>query len=101
MSAIYLSENNLSFFAKDYQFKMKSLQRTNWTHESFTDNIELKFTDDGKMSESKLKNLIWKNLARECHCQHDCCGHYFTSHFDINRKSRTKFFVKIHHSRNI
>ena len=96
MSSIYLSENNLSFNSKSYKFKLKSLKGSQSTSVKYV----LKYDDDLKLNLRKFKQLVSENLVRACNCDYDCCGHWFTTHWNINRKTKNKFEVELFHAQN-
>jgi hypothetical protein len=64
--------------------------------ESYTSNIRVKnFGNDFK----NLYEFYEKNFERRCHCQFDCCGHYFSILQDIKRVGKT-ITLKIAYARN-
>ncbi len=97
MSIIYLSENNLSFNSKSYRFKLKGLKGNK---SLASEKYCLKYDDDLKMNLKIFKQLVNENLIRHCNCVHDCCGHWFTTHWNINRKTKNKFEVELFHAQN-
>ena len=96
-SIIYLSENPLSYYpSKSYAFLSKGIKGST----KFSNRYVFKYDDDLKMNLKLFKKLAWRNLARGCDCDYDCCGHWFTTHMNIKRKSSTKFEVEAFNAQN-
>ena len=58
--------------------------------------IITKFDKNKKMN---LYDFYEENLEQRCYCEHDCCGHWFSSLGDIKRKGN-KIYVSIGYAPN-
>ena len=53
-----------------------------------------------KLSLNNMKRWAYKNLERRCYCQHDCCGHWFTTFINVKRIKNRKFSITMGYAQN-
>ena len=90
-----LENNPLSFHSQSIYGKVKyhKIHKSN-----YSEKIILKM--DEKISLSSFKKFAWASLEKRCHCDYDCCGHWFTSSMDIKRVSKNKFSINMTYAQN-
>lgn len=53
-----------------------------------------------KLSLKNLKSWAYDNLNRRCHCEHDCCGHWFTTFINVKRLKNRTFAITTGYAQN-
>jgi len=53
-----------------------------------------------KLSLTNLKQWAFKNLEQRCYCEHDCCGHWFTTSINVKRLKNRKFSIITGYAQN-
>jgi hypothetical protein len=78
-----------------FSYKVKIM---NANYKTKTETVIVKLKQGQKLY--SLYQFYLSNFEKNCYCQHDCCGHWFSSLIDIKRKGR-KVFLKIGYAQNI
>lgn len=52
------------------------------------------------MPRDTVKRILNSSFQRSCTCEHDCCGHVFTSTGDIKRLRRREWLVEVRYRVN-
>lgn len=92
---VTLEMNPLSMYGAeiDCQIKYYKTDKVNHSEKCILKALE-------KISLRKIKKFIWASMERSCYCEHDCCGHWFTTSIDVKRISRNKFSVVLKYAQN-
>lgn len=47
-----------------------------------------------------LKKWAYENLEQRCSCEHDCCGHWFTTSIGVKKLKNRTFAIQIGYAQN-
>lgn len=53
-----------------------------------------------KLSLRNLKQWAFDNLEQRCSCEHDCCGHWFTTSINVKRLKNRTFTITTGYAQN-
>lgn len=53
-----------------------------------------------KLSLNNLRQWAFDNLEQRCHCEYDCCGHWFTTSINVKRIKNRKFAITTGYAQN-
>lgn len=94
---ISLDVNPLSNFSDSLYCKVK-YHKTDKLRNS--ERIVLKALEKKSVPLRLVRSLVWSNFEKRCYCEHDCCGHWFSTFMDVKRISKNKFSIVIGYAQN-